>query len=55
MEVNMFEIGYFEWLEWAIEQIKAGCCNKLEKYNTTVYRCGTVVRVDIKRCFDDYK
>ena len=51
----MFEVGYFEWLEWAIEMIKAGGCNKLEKYNTTVYRCGTIVRVDVKGCFETCK
>lgn len=51
----MFELGYFEWLEWAIEAVKEGNCNRLEKYNTVVYRCGTIVRVDIKNCFETTK
>lgn len=37
------------WLNKAIEAIKSGLCNKLEKGNITVYACGSsVIRIDIK-------
>ena len=37
-----------EWLNKALESIKSGLCDKLEKDNITVYRCGKVIRIDIK-------
>ena len=51
----MLTLEYFEWLDWAIEQIKSGFVNKLERFDTTVYRCGTIIRIDIKGQFKDYK
>ena len=42
---------YYEWLDWAIETIASGVVNKLEKYDTTVYRCGTIIRIDKKGVF----
>lgn len=32
----------------AVETIKSGLCDKLEKDNIIVYRCGKIIRVDIK-------
>ena len=37
-----------EWLVKAVETIESGLCNKLEKDNITVYRCGRIIRIDIK-------
>lgn len=37
-----------EWLNKAIDAIKSGLCNKLEKDNITVYACGKIIRIDVK-------
>lgn len=37
-----------EWLNKAIETIKSGICDKLEKGDITIYRCGKIIRIDIK-------
>lgn len=37
-----------EWLERAVEAIKGGLADKLERGNATVYKCGKIIRVDIK-------
>lgn len=37
-----------EWLMGAIEAIKNGVADKLEKGNITIYKCGKIVRIDIK-------
>ena len=37
-----------EWLFGAIEAIKSGLADKLNKENITVYRVKNVIRVDIK-------
>ena len=37
-----------EWIIKAVEIIKSGLCDKLEKDNIIVYRCATIIRVDIK-------
>ena len=39
---------WFEWLLSAIEAIKNGVADKLEKGNITIYKCGKIVRIDIK-------
>lgn len=39
------------WLEWAIEQVMKGNAAKLQQYDYTVYRCGTIVRIDKKDVF----
>lgn len=44
-----------EWLEWAIEQVSLGNADKLEMHGFKVYRCGTIVRIDKKCVFKDYK
>lgn len=44
-----------EWLEQAITAIENGLGTKLEKDNIVVYRCGTIIRIDIKGVFKDYK
>lgn len=51
----MLNPDYFNWLEWAIAQIKSGFVNRLEKFDTVVYRCGTVIRIDLKKQFDATK
>lgn len=37
-----------EWLAKAIDTIKAGIADKLEKDNVKVYRVGEIIRIDIK-------
>lgn len=37
-----------EWLAKAIDTIKSGIADKLEKDNIKVYRVGEIIRVDIK-------
>ena len=37
-----------EWLAQAVEVVQKGLCSRLEKDNITVYRCGKIIRVDIK-------
>ncbi len=37
-----------EWLTQAVEVVQKGLCSRLEKDNIIVYRCGKVIRIDIK-------
>lgn len=37
-----------EWLKKAIDAIKTGLCDKLEKGSVIVYKCGKIIRIDIK-------
>lgn len=37
-----------KWLEIAIETVRKGIADKLSKDNVTVYRAGTIIRIDIK-------
>ena len=37
-----------EWIIKAIEVINAGIANRLEQDNVIIYRCGKVIRIDIK-------
>ena len=37
-----------EWIIKAIELIRSGIANRLEKDNVIIYRCGKVIRIDIK-------
>ena len=41
-----------DWLSKAIPLIKNGTTNRLEKYNCVLYKCGTVIRLDIKNQFE---
>lgn len=41
-----------EWIVKAVEAIKSGLCEKLENGDITVYKCGTIIRIDIKRAFE---
>lgn len=41
-----------EWILKAVETVKSGLCEKLEKGNITVYRCGKIIRIDIKGVFE---
>ena len=40
-----------DWIAKAVETIKSGICDKLEKDNITIYRCGKIIRIDIKGVF----
>lgn len=48
----MMDLYAKEWLDWAVESIRLGDANKLQRENVTVYRCGTIIRIDIKGVFD---
>lgn len=37
-----------EWINKAIDVIQSGIANKLEKGNIIIYRCGKIIRIDIK-------
>lgn len=37
-----------EWIVKAIETIRNGVADKLEKNNVKVYQCGNIIRIDIK-------
>lgn len=37
-----------EWLKKAIETIKAGIADKLQKDNITIYRVKNIIHIDIK-------
>lgn len=37
-----------EWLNKAVESIKSGFVNKIEKDNIVIYKCGKIIRIDIK-------
>lgn len=41
-------IEMFEWAIKAIETIKDGVADKLQKGNITIYKCGKIIRIDIK-------
>ena len=36
------------WLNRAIKTIKDGVANKIEMDNIVVYKCGKIIRIDIK-------
>lgn len=40
----------FAWIEKAVETIKSGLTNRVDSQDKkiTVYKCGTVIRIDIK-------
>lgn len=40
----------FKWIENAVKNIRDGIADKLEskRFNTIVYRCGLIIRIDIK-------
>lgn len=37
-----------EWIVKAVELIREGVASRVEKDGVIVYRCGTIIRVDIK-------
>lgn len=37
-----------KWIIQAINAIKSGLCQKLEKDGVLVYQCGKIIRIDIK-------
>ena len=37
-----------QWIVQAINAIKSGLAQKLEKGGVTVYSCGKIIRIDIK-------
>jgi len=38
-----------EWLAKAIEAVKSGIADKLTKGDVTIYSCGNIIRIDIKK------
>lgn len=43
----------WEKIEKAIETIKSGICNRCDlAEGVIVYKCGTIIRIDIKGAFD---
>jgi hypothetical protein len=38
-----------KWIVQAVNAIKSGLAQKLEKDGVTVYSCGKVIRIDIKK------
>lgn len=41
-----------KWIVQAVNAIKIGLATKLEKYGVTVYKCGTIIRIDIKETME---
>lgn len=37
-----------KWIVKAIDTIKSGLCQRLEKDGVIVYQCGKIIRIDIK-------
>ena len=37
-----------EWIVKAVELIREGVASRLEKGGVVVYKCGTIIRIDIK-------
>lgn len=37
-----------DWLQKALETIRNGVCDKLNKDNITVYRVKNIIRIDVK-------
>lgn len=37
-----------QWIVQAVNAIKSGLAQKLEKGGVTVYSCGKIIRIDIK-------
>lgn len=37
-----------KWIVQAVNAIKSGLAAKLEKDGVTVYKCGKIIRIDIK-------
>lgn len=38
----------FQKIQQAVELIKSGFTNRVDLENVTIYKCGTVIRIDIK-------
>ena len=46
----------WEKIEKAIETIKSGVCNRCDlSEGVIVYKCGTIIRIDIKNIFKEAK
>lgn len=37
------------WIVFAVNTIKSGYVDKMEKDGVTVYSCGKIIRIDIKK------
>ena len=37
-----------QWIAQAVEIIKQGIADKLERGNVIVYKCGKIIRIDVK-------
>ena len=40
-------------IQKAIDVIKSGICNRCDIDNVIVYKCGTIIRIDVKGVFVD--
>lgn len=38
-------------IQQAVEVIKSGVCNRCDADGVIVYKCGTIIRIDIKNIF----
>lgn len=38
-------------IQQAVEVIKSGVCNRCDVDGVIVYKCGTIIRIDIKNVF----
>ena len=40
-------------IQQAVEVIKSGICNRCDVDGVIVYKCGTIIRIDIKNIFTE--
>lgn len=38
-------------IQLAVDTIKSGVCNRCDVYGVIVYKCGKIIRIDIKNVF----
>lgn len=51
------EVKHGYWIDWAkianaVETVKMGTCNRCDVDGVIIYKCGTVIRIDIKNQFE---
>ena len=46
---------YIDWnkIQKAVEVIKSGICDRCDIDNIIVYKCGKIIRIDIKNIFTE--
>lgn len=40
-------------IQLAVDMIKSGVCNRCDVDGVIVYKCGTIIRIDIKNIFTE--